>query len=67
MTCRCGNVFCFMCLADWSTHGSKTGGWYECNKYESEKNKTGSKIYKMEKQVKNAKHELEKFAFYAER
>jgi len=27
MTCKCGHKFCYMCYADWSTHGSSTGGW----------------------------------------
>merc|ERR1712187_861963 len=40
MTCRhpnCGYEFCWMCGADWKTHGSGTGGYYKCNIYESKK------------------------------
>ena len=36
MTCRSGNCnhhFCWICLGDWSEHGSATGGYYECNVY----------------------------------
>ena len=35
-TCRCGHEFCWMCLAPWSTHGSNTGGYYQCNLYTSD-------------------------------
>uniref|UniRef100_A0A7S0DJJ9 RBR-type E3 ubiquitin transferase n=1 Tax=Amorphochlora amoebiformis TaxID=1561963 RepID=A0A7S0DJJ9_9EUKA len=32
MTCRsCRHEFCWICMATWSTHGSKTGGFYKCN------------------------------------
>lgn len=41
MTCRtqagCGYEFCWLCLGDWKEHGSATGGYYACNKYEAEK------------------------------
>lgn len=32
MTCKkCKYEFCWVCLADWSTHGTS---WYNCNRYE---------------------------------
>jgi ariadne-1 len=39
MTCRkevggCGGEWCWMCRADWKSHGEHTGGYYSCNKYE---------------------------------
>ena len=34
------NEFCWLCLGDWSKHGSATGGFYKCNIYE-EKKKSG--------------------------
>lgn len=42
MTCKvCGHHFCWVCLGDWSKHGSATGGYYECNIYkEKAKNDT---------------------------
>jgi len=34
MTCRaCRHEFCWICMAPWRTHGSKTGGYYKCNVY----------------------------------
>lgn len=40
MTCSlCGQGFCWLCLADWTTHGagSGSGGFYKCNFYEKAK------------------------------
>lgn len=51
MTCRkamggCGHDFCWMCLGDWSAHGSSTGGYYTCNKYKKMKEEGAlDKIY----------------------
>jgi len=40
MTCRlCTHEFCWLCLGDWAEHGQKTGGYYQCNKYEELKKK----------------------------
>eukprot|EP00455_Lapot_gusevi_P031629 TRINITY_DN3437_c0_g1_i2.p1 TRINITY_DN3437_c0_g1~~TRINITY_DN3437_c0_g1_i2.p1 ORF type:complete len:501 (+),score=79.23 TRINITY_DN3437_c0_g1_i2:149-1651(+) len=39
MTCsRCRHEFCWMCKAPWSTHGSHTGGYYDCQLYDPNKN-----------------------------
>eukprot|EP00727_Mastigamoeba_balamuthi_P007062 m51a1_g2977 hypothetical protein (557) ;mRNA; r:712891-715092 len=36
MTCsKCRGEWCWMCRGDWKTHGSHTGGFYSCNKYDS--------------------------------
>lgn len=35
MTCqKCKYGFCWLCLTEWSKHGSSTGGYYACNIYE---------------------------------
>ena len=35
MNCRsCGHDFCWVCLGSWKEHGSTTGGYYKCNKFE---------------------------------
>lgn len=30
----CNHEFCWVCLGDWKEHGTATGGYYKCNKYE---------------------------------
>lgn len=38
MTCtKCKHDFCWICNAPWSEHGSDTGGFYKCNKYDPAK------------------------------
>ena len=67
MTCRmCSHEFCWLCMGLWSEHGSKTGGYYNCNKYEEMKKKD-SKFESEERKRNDAKHELEKYMFYFER
>lgn len=40
MTCsQCHHHFCWICLGDWSEHGSATGGYYKCNLYEAKVSK----------------------------
>ena len=40
MTCaKCRHEFCWLCLGDWKTHGSNTGGFFSCNVYKPEKEK----------------------------
>lgn len=31
-----------MCMGPWSEHNSNTGGYYQCNKYDSEVKNTNS-------------------------
>jgi ariadne-1 len=34
MTCqRCRFEFCWICMGDWKNHGSNTGGYYKCSRY----------------------------------
>lgn len=36
MTCqRCRYEFCWICMGDWNDHGSNTGGYYKCNKFDN--------------------------------
>lgn len=66
MTCKmCSYEFCWLCSGKWSEHGQKTGGYYNCNKYDEMK-KTGN-VSKEEKKRDDAKHELDKYMFYFER
>lgn len=68
MTCRlCGHEFCWLCVGDWKEHGSSTGGYYKCNKYDEAKSKGDTSITKEEQRQKEAKSELDKYMFYFER
>lgn len=64
MTCTNGNCayeFCWMCRGPWSEHGTATGGWYQCNKYDSSKDK------QLDQSAKDTKTELETYMFYYHR
>jgi ariadne-1 len=65
MTCTkagCGFEFCWLCRGSWKEHGSATGGYYKCNKYEKNKD-----VDKDEQQARQAKTELEHYMFYYHR
>jgi ariadne-1 len=55
-------------MQPWSEHGQKTGGYYNCNKYEDLKKKGGdSDIVKKETERESFKDQLRKYMFYFER
>ena len=61
MTCsQCKYEFCWVCMDVWSTHGSETGGYYKCNKYQPEDLK--KKLHEDERE--SARTALEKYMHY---
>ena len=67
MTCaQCRHEFCWICMGNWTTHGSATGGYYKCNVYETKV--TANKSFAAE-EVKRAevKNELERYLWFFER
>ncbi|OMJ90379.1 hypothetical protein SteCoe_7295 [Stentor coeruleus] len=44
----CSFEFCWLCSGEWSEHGSITGGYYKCNKYENLKPKSKNILFKNE-------------------
>lgn len=68
MTCRreaggCGHEFCWICMGDWSTHGSATGGYYQCNLYDDKK-KNNANFAEEEQKRANAQNELTRYSHY---
>ncbi|KAK3278739.1 hypothetical protein CYMTET_13334 [Cymbomonas tetramitiformis] len=67
MTCTppCRFEFCWLCLAPWSEHGERTGGFYSCNRYDA--NKNAGEYDETEKRRENARNSLERYMHYYER
>jgi ariadne-1 len=61
----CGHEFCWLCLGEWSTHGTATGGYYQCNIYDKQAKE--GKHDEEERSRLKAKHALDKYMFYFER
>jgi ariadne-1 len=34
---KCAHQFCWVCLGSWAKHGTQTGGFYSCNRFEASK------------------------------
>lgn len=63
MTCqRCKHDFCWICLGDWEAHGSNTGGYYRCNKFEDTKGDSNDTS-----DAAKAKRELDRYLHYYKR
>ena len=65
MTCRCGHQFCWLCLGDWSEHGSSTGGFYACNKFQ--KARLEGKYKKEERERFLAEQSVKRYEHYFNR
>jgi len=66
MTCaKCQHHFCWLCKGPWEKHGSETGGYYVCNKYNEQKEK-GSISEEETKMITNTKL-LQKYTYYYKR
>lgn len=62
MTCqRCKYEFCWICMGDWNDHGSNTGGYYKCNKYDTSNNSED------QSDAARAKRELDRYLHYYKR
>lgn len=61
----CGHEFCWLCLGEWASHGTSTGGYYQCNIYDKQ-SKEGKHADEERSRAK-AKHALDKYMFYFER
>eukprot|EP00929_Paragymnodinium_shiwhaense_P031994 TRINITY_DN17809_c0_g1_i1.p1 TRINITY_DN17809_c0_g1~~TRINITY_DN17809_c0_g1_i1.p1 ORF type:complete len:543 (+),score=138.44 TRINITY_DN17809_c0_g1_i1:96-1724(+) len=61
----CGHNFCWLCLGEWSTHGSSTGGFYQCNIYDQRARE--GKTAEEEQGRAKAKNALDRYMHYFER
>ncbi|GHP08012.1 hypothetical protein PPROV_000675400 [Pycnococcus provasolii] len=61
----CKHEFCWLCLAPWSEHGERTGGFYTCNTYNSLKKE--GKLDDSLKRRDAARQSLERYTHYYER
>lgn len=62
MTCQnCKYEFCWICNGDWKLHGSNTGGYYNCNKFNEEKEGND------QSDAAKAKRELDRYLHYYSR
>jgi len=62
ITCQqCKYDFCWICLQPWADHGSNTGGYYKCNKYDP----SGSSDD--QSNTARAKRELDRYLHYYKR
>lgn len=66
MVCRkncggCGFEFCWLCRGNWAEHGTHTGGYYNCNKYDA------SDAKKKDQSAADVRTELELYIFYYHR
>ncbi|TMW61508.1 hypothetical protein Poli38472_012699 [Pythium oligandrum] len=61
MTCRkCAHEFCWICMEAWDKHGSGTGGYYKCNRYEAQ-------AALQDSDAARAKAELDRYLHYYQR
>eukprot|EP01006_Ploeotia_vitrea_P041072 TRINITY_DN66483_c5_g1_i1.p1 TRINITY_DN66483_c5_g1~~TRINITY_DN66483_c5_g1_i1.p1 ORF type:complete len:663 (-),score=307.20 TRINITY_DN66483_c5_g1_i1:1279-3069(-) len=62
---KCGHDFCWLCKGPWSKHGSSTGGYYVCNKY----NESAAKgaFSEEESKMMDKQKVLQKYNFYYKR
>jgi len=57
----CGHEFCWLCRGNWTDHGTHTGGYYSCNKYDT------SEAKQQDLTAEDVKTELELYMFYYHR
>jgi len=63
---QCRADFCWLCLGEWKSHGSATGGYYSCNVYEKKK-ETDKDFAAWENDAAQARSEMQRYIFHYER
>jgi len=62
---NCSHDFCWLCKGPWSGHGTSTGGYYVCNKYNEESGKGA--FSEEEKTIQDNQRLLQKYRYYYNR
>eukprot|EP00469_Lotharella_globosa_P008458 CAMPEP_0167786620 /NCGR_PEP_ID=MMETSP0111_2-20121227/8911_1 /TAXON_ID=91324 /ORGANISM="Lotharella globosa, Strain CCCM811" /LENGTH=609 /DNA_ID=CAMNT_0007678057 /DNA_START=60 /DNA_END=1886 /DNA_ORIENTATION=- len=62
---KCGHHFCWLCKGPWSKHGTSTGGYYVCKKYDEDAKK-GIRSNE-EKDMISTQQMLQKYTYYVGR
>lgn len=66
-TCSCRYEFCWLCMRDWKTHGSATGGYYKCNIYVAGEDADVKDLAKSERERLRQAEEMRRYDFYFQR
>ncbi|KAF1323544.1 Ariadne-like ubiquitin ligase, partial [Globisporangium splendens] len=67
MTCRsCTYEFCWICMESWAKHGSGTGGYYKCNRYDGEAAAGDSDAARAKAELDRYLHYYQRFANHSE-
>jgi ariadne-1 len=67
MTCKkCNNEFCWICMESWAKHGSGTGGYYKCNRYDGGEAAGDTDAARAKAELDRYLHYYQRFANHSE-
>ncbi|KAE9112471.1 putative E3 ubiquitin-protein ligase [Phytophthora fragariae] len=67
MTCRsCNYEFCWICMEGWDKHGSGTGGYYKCNRYDADAETADTDAARAKAELDRYLHYYQRFANHSE-
>ncbi|KAL4158608.1 hypothetical protein PRNP1_004384 [Phytophthora ramorum] len=67
MTCRsCNYEFCWICMEGWDKHGSGTGGYYKCNRYDADGEAGDTDAARAKAELDRYLHYYQRFANHSE-
>lgn len=67
MTCRsCNYEFCWICMENWTKHGTGTGGYYKCNRYDADAQTDDTDAARAKAELDRYLHYYQRFANHSE-
>ncbi|KAG7396947.1 E3 ubiquitin-protein ligase arih2 [Phytophthora boehmeriae] len=67
MTCRsCTYEFCWICMEGWDKHGTGTGGYYKCNRYDADAEAGDTDAARAKAELDRYLHYYQRFANHSE-